>query len=341
MNTETPSQTLLGFESVNSNLSFINGISVTDPKTDDEEDNNPIQTSITMMGFAQNHNDETDLIKDTSITMMRFAQNEGNDSEYQTKQNVMLFGKILQYDSISKSYSIQLKPNSSSSTVNSSELFTIQIPSQFIHSIPDTSNVDYNIDDIDDIDDMDNMDGIDIKHTENQNDIMLETKKYRYYEMRKHLKCILCLYASDAMNIEVDHNIYNIYQPTRAIGDICDDMFRISPFGNNNKVLSNNTNDKIKSVKKLVKYGKIIRGNIYYYQLGDRNSNPQNQLFFTPKFKWPDIYSMVIWVKWKDDYKELIALNSVLTTFDSNESAPIYVDIEKHIGCHSIHGKDI
>ena len=336
-------QTLLGFESADSKIPFV------DPK-------------------ANNRHDESDdgdtsdaLLQHGGITMMGFAQNQSinNDNQYQLNQNIMLFGKILQYDKATKSYSLELQPNSSTS--NPSQKYVVKIPSQFIHSKPPTikskTTVYIPVDTIESKDDSSD-DNIDtdvvlaeydsntetqstIKHTENRKDITLVNDKH--YDIRKNLKCILCLYASDAMNIETDPDMFiiqktyrNVFESSRPIGDICDNMFRIDPFGDG-KVLSNNKDEEIVSVKNLVKYDETL--GIYYHEIGAAYSRPgANQIFFTPKFKWPkEYYSMVIWVDWKNKYN-LGITNTILTTFDSLKDAPIYVDSNGHIGVHSNQG---
>merc|ERR1712048_525164 len=74
--------------------------------------------------------------------------------------------------------------------------------------------------------------------------------------------------------------------------------------------------------------------------------NPVNQIIFTPKFKWPAYkYSIAIWVNWKNDYNtirgKMNSLHTILTTFDSENNAPIYVSNRGHIGCHSVDGKEV
>eukprot|EP01084_Bolivina_argentea_P167977 291409_1 len=111
------SQTLLGFENENNTVSFINNINANN--TDSDDDNQPLRTGITLMGFAQNENHEK--------------------PQYSINQDIMLFGKILQYNKHSKSYSIQLQSNST----NSSQPYTIQIPKEYIHSKPKIPSITY------------------------------------------------------------------------------------------------------------------------------------------------------------------------------------------------------
>eukprot|EP01083_Nonionella_stella_P311054 1107683_1 len=183
------------------------------------------------------------------------------------------------------------------------------IPSQYIHTTNSESNPDFSC----------------MKHTANQTEIALHHESNHY--IRKDLKCILSLYASDATHLEYDKELdtiqrfyHNVYESSKPIGDICDGLFRTSPAAfEEHKVLSSIMNDEIISVKQLLKHDE--GNNIYYYHLGCKETNPANQLFFTPKLKWPSIkYSVALWVNWDNDYYRGVLddeqhLDTVLTTF--------------------------
>eukprot|EP01083_Nonionella_stella_P286888 976469_1 len=247
----------------------------------------------------------------SSVTLMGLATKEHKSHPlYQPNQGVQLLGTILHYDPLTQAYSVQLRPNTSNET-SQLHTYTIQIPSEYIHILESDHDLSC------------------VKHTANQNEITLN--KESSHNIRNGLKCILSLYASDAIHLE-----YGEMETSKPTGDICDGMFRRSPF-ENLKVLSNIVDDDVISVKQLVQHDEV--NDIYFYHLGCKETKPDNQVFLTPKLKWPNSkYSFALWVYWGNDYALLTCsphLIKQLTTFDSSHYAPIYVDDRGHLGCHS------
>ena len=61
---------------------------------------------------------------------------------------------------------------------------------------------------------------------------------------------------------------------------------------------------------------------IYYLPLG---TSPHSLSLRTPDWKWPDRYTMLIWIRWS-------GIHGLLTTFDSDSNSPIFIS-QCRLGC--------
>lgn len=101
--------------------------------------------------------------------------------------------------------------------------------------------------------------------------------------------------------------------------------FRISPF-----VADTVSNDTNQIVNDLVEYDE--ENNIYYYHLGSKQQSAKMQqlFFFTPRLVWPEFYTLILWIKWDDNQNK-----HCLTTFDSMNDVPVFVNSKNELGCAS------
>ena len=80
-----------------------------------------------------------------------------------------------------------------------------------------------------------------------------------------------------------------------------------------------------KNVSSIIRHDK--ENNIYYFPIGIK---PHNWFINTSRWKWPKKYTILMWIRWKDD-------GFTITTFDSESYAPIY-SYGKRLGCYKAGG---
>eukprot|EP01084_Bolivina_argentea_P124533 220667_1 len=106
---------------------------------------------------------------------------------------------------------------------------------------------------------------------------------------------------------------------------------RITPFCDNTDVVPIKFNKKYKHLATEVQFDNSTHNlhGIYYYNIGigtNKKWHWRDALYFnTPQFKWPKLYSLILWIKWS-------SLVHMHITFDSAEYAPIIMSHKKILG---------